>query len=349
MGRLPAEVQTLYAELSERLRAIEAARSFANLVGSFARKRVADGEYWYFKTSAGPAAQREYFVGPEGAETQGVMRAYAAGRAEAAAVEEGVARICAMLRQGGAVLTDSASAKVISGLASAGVFRLGAVLVGTHAYLVLGNLLGARWRSSLRTQDIDLAAMRRLEVVVPQMEADLPGALESLRMGFLPVPNLNPKAPHTSFKVRGHTLRVDLLTPAEGRRDGKAVPIPRLKAAAQPLELLDYLLESPVATALVNGGATLVNVPDPARFALHKLILSGRRPITEQTKAGKDRQQAAELIEVLHEDRPGDLTRAVEALRARPAVWRTRLRAQIETLPVGLRDARLRIQRALRD
>lgn len=349
MQRLPAETQTIFAELSERLRVLEAARSFASLAGGFARKRVSGGDYWYFRTSEGPAGQREYFVGPDGKEAQATMRAYAAGRPEMERALSEIARLCAMLRQGEAMLTDTPSAKVLSGLANAGVFRLGAVLVGTHAYLALGNVLGVRWTSSLRTQDIDLAAARTMQLAVPQTEADLPKALDALNMGFLPVPGLRPKSPQTSFKVRGQTLRVDLLTTAQGTRDGKPVLIPRLNAAAQPLELLDYLLEAPVATPLVNGGATLVNVPDPARFALHKLIVSGRRPVAEQTKAGKDRKQAAELVGVLHEDRPGDLTLAVEALRARPAVWRTRLKVQIETLPVALREARLRIQRALRD
>ncbi len=348
MVRLPAETQTLFAELGERLRALEAARSFASLAGSFARKRIADGDYWYFKTSAGPAGQKEYFVGPESPETQAAMRAYAAGRNEAAAAEDGIARLCAMLRQGGATLTDAASAKVISGLASAGVFRLGAVLVGTHAYLALGNLLGVRWQSGLRTQDIDLAAARRLEVAVPQAEADLPGALDALRMGFLPVPGLSPRAPQTSFKVRGHTLRVDLLTPAQGRRDGKTVPIARLKAAAQPREFLDYLLEAPVPVPLLNGGATLVNVPAPARFALHKLILAARRPVAEQAKAAKDRQQASALIAVLHADRSGDLALAASALRKRSDRLRSRLVAQLGKLPAELAHAAKAIQRSLR-
>lgn len=348
MQRLPAETQTIFAELSERLRALEAARSFANLAGSFARKHVRGGEYWYFKTSEGPAGQREYFVGPEGRETRAVMNAYAAGRPEIERALSAIARLCAMLRQGGAMLTDAPSAKVLSGLASAGVFRLGAVLVGTHAYIALGNVLGVRWKSSLRTQDIDLAAARTVQVAVPQTEADLPKALNALNMGFLPVPGLRPKSPQTSFKVRGQTLRVDLLTPAQGARDGKPVAIARLKAAAQPLELLDYLLEAPVSIPLLNGGATLVNVPDPARFALHKLILSGRRPVSEQAKAGKDRQQAIELIEVLQEDRPGDLALAAEPLRTRPEAWRKRLGAQLERLPASLSDARSRIKRALR-
>lgn len=349
MQRLPADTQTLFAELSERLRALEAARSFSSLAGGFAKKRVGGAEYWYFRTSDGPAGQREYFVGPEGPAVQAAMKAYATGRSELAQSFSDIARLCAMLRQGGAMMTDAPSAKVLSGLGNAGVFRLGAVLVGTHAYVALGNVLGVRWASSLRTQDIDLAAARALQIAVPQTEADLPGTLDSLNMGFLPVPGLRPQSPHTPFKVRGRTLRVDLLTPAGGTRDGKPVPIPRLKASAQPLEFLDYLLEAPVATPLLSGTATLVSVPDPARFALYKLILSGRRPVVEQTKAGKDRQQAAELIEVLQEDRPGDLRLAAEALRARPAAWRARLRAQIRTLPAALRDAGVIIERALRN
>jgi hypothetical protein len=347
MLRQPAETQTLYAELSERLRALEAARSFASLSGTFAKKQVRDGDYWYFKTSEGAAGQREYFIGPDDRATRGVMKTYSAGRAEAEATLTQVERLCAMLRQGGAMLTDTPSARVIAGLASAGVFRVGAVLVGTHAFIALGNLLGVRWESALRTQDIDLAASRVLHVIVPQTEADLPKALDALNMGFLPVPGLNPKSPETSFKVRGRALRVDLLTPARGARDGDPVSIPRLKAAAQPLELLDYLLEAPVPVPLVNGGATLVNVPDPARFALHKLMVSGRRQVFEQTKAGKDRQQAAEIIAALYEDRRGDLGLAVKALNKRPATWRTRLKRELAKLPDELAAARTLILRGL--
>src|SRR4029077_13925156 len=103
-----------------------------------------------------------------------------------------------------------------------------------------------RWQSGLRTEDIGLLAGPVLEVAIDQVDADLPGTLASLNMGFLPVPKLDPRNPETSFQVRGKTLRVDLITPARGRRDGKPILIPRLKAAAQPLEFLDYLLEAPV-------------------------------------------------------------------------------------------------------
>ena len=149
MHSQPAETQTLFAELAERLRALEAARSFASLTGVFARKQVRGAAYWYFKTSEAANGQREYFVGADNRETHAVMKDYAAGRMQAEASSAQIDRLCAMLRQGGALLTDTPSARVIAGLASAGVFRLGAVLVGTHAFIALGNMLGVRWNSGL--------------------------------------------------------------------------------------------------------------------------------------------------------------------------------------------------------
>lgn len=344
MVRQPQETQTLYAELSERLKALEAARSFASLKGGFAKKRVGNADYWYFKTSEAATGQREYSVGPDTPATKSVIEAYQRGRVGVEEAAVGIARLCAMLRQGGATTTDAVSAKVISALASAGVFRLGAVLVGTHAFIALGNVLGVRWQSGLRTQDIDVLVDPVLQVVVEQQAADVPRALESLNLGFLPVPGLDPRAAETSFKVRGKTLRVDLLTPARGRRNRGPVPIPRLKSHAQPLELIDYLLEAPTAVPFINGGATLVNVPDPARFALHKLMVSVDRPVTAQAKSGKDVEQAAEIIEVLMEDRPGDIGLALESANKRPKSWRTKLRRGIDRLPTRLDAAKKKIR-----
>ena len=69
-------------------------------------------------------------------------------------------------------------------------------------------------------------------------------------------------------------------------------------------------------TAVLDGDATLVRLPDPARFALHKLLLSARRPAAQQTKARKDREQASEVLELLASERPGDVRAALAGLRA---------------------------------
>jgi len=333
---LSPESQTLYAELMDRLRMQERTKGFADLEGGFASKTVRGASYWYFRTSEGPGGQREFYLGPDDPATHRLMETYRETRRATEADQVGLERLAAMLRSGGLLITDGPSARVIQGLAAAGVFRLGGVLVGTHAFLVLGNALGVHWSSSLRTQDVDIAAPRRMGIAIPDTSdlkhAHVPQALEALQMGFLPVPGLDPRSPHTAFKVRGQALRVDLLTPGSGRSE-RPVPIHRFAAAAQPLPFLDYLLERPIEAAILGRTATLVRVPDPARFALHKLIVAGERPAVEQAKATKDRAQAAELLTVLHDARPGDVQLALEALQERPANWRKKIKASARIAP----------------
>jgi hypothetical protein len=238
-------------------------------------------------------------------------------RATVAEDKDRTRRLVAQLRAGGAAVADAPSARVIGGLAEAGLFSAGGVLVGTHAFAVLGNLLGVRWAAgSLRTQDVDLGADERdIDVAVSDEPLDVPAVIESLKMGFLPVPSLDPKSPATSFKVRGQALRVDLLCPKRGTSDAP-VFIPRWNAAAHPLELLEYLLEAPEKGILVGGDGVLVNVPSPARFAIHKLVVSQRRPAAFASKARKDIAQAAEVLDVLFADRPGDVPVAIAAFEA---------------------------------
>ena len=222
--------------------------------------------------------------------------------------------------------------RVLKALADSGVFHLDGVLLGTQAFIILGNLLGFHWeKAALRTQDIDLGSQTNMSVALPDVQADVPKALEGLRMGFLPVPSLNPRDPATSFKVRGHPLRVDLLTPEKKPGQGRPVYIRRFQTAAQPLRFLDYLLSNPVKGAVVDGGGILVNVPQPARFALHKLIISGERAVTAHSKVQKDLFQAAQLLAVLIEERPGDIQLAWEALKQQGPGWVKRIRKALSS------------------
>lgn len=187
------------------------------------------------------------------------------------------------------------------------------------------------------TQDVDLAAPRVLEVAAAHLEMDLPSAVDSLEMGFLPVPGLDSQNPSTSFKVRGQALRIDLLTPAPARPRGP-VTISRFAAAAQPLRYLDYVIEEPVRAVVVSDEPVLVFVPDPARFALHKLLTASARPATETAKQNKDRVQSGKVLEVLLEDRPADVRSACKALTARGTGWIRRVRGQLRYLPAGIAE-----------
>jgi hypothetical protein len=146
-----------------------------------------------------------------------------------------------------------------------------------------------------------------------------------LAMGFLPVPPLNPKDPSTSFKVRGKSLRVDLLTPQRRRKETGPTVLSRFKAAAQPLPYLDYLIEGFERGAVINGGGILVHVPSPARFGIHKLIVAGERGAVVHTKIEKDLLQAAQVLSVLVDERPGDVRIAWDEINRRGTGWMNRV------------------------
>lgn len=328
MEKQPLEIQTLYAELVERLVTVDARRSIGSVPGCFVTKTVKGEAYVYFQASEPGGAKRQVYLGRKDAVLDRIADRHRAQRSEFAADETSNQRLCMLLRAGGALVTETASARVLRALADAGVFRLDGVLVGTHAFVVLGNVLGVQWSGGwLRTQDIDIAAGVSMSVAVPEATGDIPAVLEALEMGFLPVPQLDPRSPSTSFKVRGQGLRLDLVTPAPHPRRTQPVAIPRLKTAAQPLPFLDFLVQRPVRAAVVNGGGILVNVPDPARFAFHKLIVAGERGAAMHVKRDKDLHQARQVLEVLVEERPADVRSAWEQVQARGRGWEVRVKA----------------------
>ena len=59
------------------------------------------------------------------------------------------------------------------------------------------------------------------------------------------------------------------------------------------------------------------------------------------------RDTAAEIIQMLYEERRGDIALAVKALNKRPASWRSRLKRELAKLPVELKAARASIERGL--
>jgi hypothetical protein len=333
MERMPLEVQNLYTELLDRLSVIDARRSIGHVPGTFVTKMVKGEVYYYFQYSEPGGSKRQLYIGRKDSSSDKLVKSYQEARAVFEEDAAGIQRLCALLRAGGALLTDSASARVLRALSDGGVFRLDGVLVGTHAFLALGNVLGVRWDGgSIRTQDIDIDAEPTLSVAFPGPGSDIPGVLEELQMGFLPVPQLDPRKPSTSFVVRGKGLRLDLLTPLRGRRVQKPVFIPRLKAAAQAVPFLDFLIKRPVRGAIVDSGGVLVNVPDPARFAIHKLIVSGEREAVMHTRREKDLNQAAQVFSILLEDRPGDIKIAWKEIRGHGKGWVKRVQTGVSAL-----------------
>jgi len=324
--RQPLVIQTLYAELMEQMLALEAGRSIGNAEGCFTTKTIKGEAYVYFQHSDPGGRKRQIYLGKKGPSLERVMERFSADREAVKQDQSEVKRLCALLRTGGAMTTNNTSARVLRAFAQSGLFRLGAVLVGTHAFTSLGNLLGVKWaHSALQTQDVDIAGESRMGIAFPHAKADVPFVLDQLEMGFLPIPSFKPGQPSTSFKVRGRSLRVDFLTPATGSRNRGPVHIPRFSVAAQPLSFLDFLIETPEHGVIIDGGGVLVQVPSPARFALHKLIICAERGVTGHTKIEKDLLQVSQLVQILAEDRPGDLVFSWEMASSKGKGWQRRL------------------------
>lgn len=196
MQRLPLETQTLYAEFLAQLLATARHRSLGLAPGCFTTKSVKGETYYYFQYSDPGGRTRQAYVGKKSPALDRVVERFLHERADIEGDAARIQRLSAQLRIGGALSTDAAPARILKAFADAGIFQLGGVLIGTHAFAVMGNLLGVRWAGAyLKTQDIDIAGHSAIDIALPDLQADVPKILHTLEMGFVPVPPLQPEAP----------------------------------------------------------------------------------------------------------------------------------------------------------
>lgn len=302
---------------------------------SFTSKTIHGSKHWYLQLVVGKQ-KKQFFIGPDSVDLRTQIEKEKALWLDAKQEIGQREKLVAMAIAGGANTVGADVARVLEILERTGVFLLGAVLVGSHAFSIYGNMLGVSWeQDSLRTHDIDLASNKDPEILLglENTQTNLKEALLRSNMGFFEVPALDRKAPSTSFSIRGKELSVDLLTPLHGKPTSKPVEIPALNTFAQPVRFLSYLLEDTQAAVVVAKSGILVNVPSPARFALHKLVVSQRRIAAFQTKSQKDIGQASQLIEWLLDERPGDIQIAVAAAQKMPTKFTDGLEQAIKKFP----------------
>lgn len=320
---LPLSAQTAYAQLLDAALGAELVRSVADLPGSFNAKTVKGRVYWYFQYTEPAGKLRQVYVGPD---NDAVRRLMARQREPGAAQALGPLARAALALGCAAVLPRHH--RVIRRLADYGFFRAGGLLIGSHAFLAYGNMLGLRWGGQERTQDIDFAhAGKAVALVLPaDMQVKTDEAIESLQMGFLPVTGLSGKGGGTYLIPNEPEFRLDFLTPLHRGGDAPYVH-PQLNITLQPLPFMEYALEqSEQAVLFCQEGSVLVNVPSPERYALHKLLVHGERAGTFRAKSAKDLAQAACLAVYLWEHRREALAEALKDLLARGKGWVARYR-----------------------
>lgn len=327
---LSSAAHTAYAQVLDAVLGSELTRSVAHLPGTFSRKQVKGRTYWYYQYMDVGGRKRQTYVGPESARVLDLVKAH--GDSAAPEAIERLARSALAL---GNTAVAVRHFRVVQRLADYGFFRAGGVLVGTHAFVAFGNMLGVRWSQALLTQDVDFAhAGKSLAVALPtDLELDVHAAIESLQMGLLPIQHMDGTTGASYLDPDDPAFCLDFLTPLH-RGGMKPYRHRQLGILLQPLKFMEYLLEGLEQAALLGpGGAVLVNLPDPARYALHKLIVAGERPLAKAAKARKDLEQAAALIEVLVDHSGGGgIAEAWADLVSRGPGWRSRAWRGLERL-----------------
>ena len=336
MQDLPESTRLLYAQLLAQC-LHGAAPSGRGL--SFVAKRIKGGKHWYLQLTVG-SRKTQHYLGPDTDEIRSLIDKEKSLWATAAPDLAAREQLVSMLLSGGAYSLGTIEARIFELLERAGVFLAGGVLIGSHAFALYGNMLGVRWSSeATRTQDVDIAAEYRVLIGISDRQVDLRKALIDSEMGFLEVPALDRKSPSTKFRVKGKQLSVDVLTPMLGGPSSKPVHLASLNTYAEPVRFLDYVLTDAQPAAIATKAGILVNVPTPARYAFHKLVVSQRRIAAFQTKMKKDVYQAEQLIEVLLRDRPGDLRLAWKAAVKQPRKFMEQLRGGLAKLPKTTQSA----------
>lgn len=337
---LSAAAQAAYAEIVEVTRVRDLQRTVKDLSGSFSRKTVRGAVYWYYQfTDPALGRVRQVFVGPDNPSVRALVDK--SRRDPGASIDASTKAAIAL----GCAPATISHFRIIRRLSEVGFFHAGGVLVGTHALLAMGNALGVTWGGTIAsTQDIDFAhAGHDIELALPNnLTIKTRDAVESLEAGFLPVPGFQPWDKSATFvsKADKH-LRVDFLTPMVGGKEA-VFEHRELGVPLQPLRFMEFVLEDIQQACIINAaGAVLVNIPDPARFALHKLLVFVERRKHTPEKARKDLKQAVALIEVLTTFRRDDLLALWDDLLARGPGWRERAQRAVTALGAEAPELRL--------
>jgi len=161
--------------------------------------------------------------------------------------------------------------------------------------------------SAIRTLDVDFLITHPGRI---KEEADIPELLRE--ENFIPIMNFS----NGLVRYQHPDLLLEFLVPELGRGFDKPRLIRPWHIQAAEIRYLNFLTAFPKK---IRYGGLTVRVPEPAAFALHKLIVSSRRGKKE--KREKDLEAAVGVLEFLFED-PEGKARIREVLAKISPKWR---------------------------
>ena len=160
----------------------------------------------------------------------------------------------------------------------------GVELVGSWCFLIYTKHFGVK-QYPFRTTDIDFLIPNPFKA---KSKVDIVGLLEQL--GYRVAFNSD-----GSIYLWDPELKIEFITAEKGRGSEKAIEIKNLSLKAIPLRYTDILLADPVS--IIEDGIN-VQIPRPASFALHKLLISAKRKKAD--KKAKDIEQALLVLDAIN-------------------------------------------------
>lgn len=312
----PLLLQTAYSEL-KRL-AGEQRVLLVGTPGSVSEREVKGSRFLYRQYYDAVGEKNADYIGPAG-DVDAIARAGLIREQISLAGE--IASTARILFAQGYARADDRVCAILAALANQGLFRAGALVIGSYAYAACLNDAGAR-AATFATEDIDVARDRPLSLELAE-GVTFESVLAQSKVPLFAIPTLDRKQASTSYTTRGRDrLRVDLVVPTQERMP-KVLPVRELRTHAMGLPHLRYLVAE-TAFGLVMGRHSVVpvRIPRPERLALHKMLVSQLRAATSDKRA-KDIEQASVLVAILAEQAPTALAEAFADV-PRSAIEKTR-------------------------
>lgn len=313
MRPIPLNLLTLYADLQQSV-------FLDDTAGSITRRKIKGRDYLYVTTKDG-AARLQRSLGPADSpdvqvEAQRIRSAAARARSRRTTVSA--------LKQARIPAPSLQLGRIMEAVANAGLFKKGAVLVGTAAYQTYSCLVGAYLPdAALMTNDADILVA---SLVSGGEQKDLEAILKRADPTFAAHLNPDDKLPNVFRSDDG--FQVDILTKF-GRGRTSPVLVHDLTCSAVALKFMEYLADESIEVAALYGAGVLVRVPPPIRYAVHKLLIAQERRDNFSPKKQKDLAQARDLLAAIRAREPDLVEDELAATRKRGPAWRKNIAASL--------------------
>ncbi|WP_187182047.1 GSU2403 family nucleotidyltransferase fold protein [Rhizobium sp. WL3] len=335
MRQIDLMFRTMVAELQQRSFDDDWAEDFPP-TGRFVPVTVDGRCYWYFDHPNGEGGQMRRYVGP--ADDPMIAERVETFKGEKSDYKARRKFVSTLTREAGLIAADRFTGDVIQALAKAGLFRLRGILIGTVAFQCYSAYLGIRLPSAaILTGDADIAQDFAISAEVTDTLPPILDLLKGLDPTFRAVPHISGSSRSHAFRNQAG-YRVEFLTTNRGAEEYSEIPanMPALGgASAEPLRFMDFLIRDPVRSILLHGAGVSVVIPDPCRYAVHKLIIAGRRQTDAggQAKRDKDLTQAGLLFDALPLTGHGPaLADALKEAWDRGPAWKLAISSAAETM-----------------